>query len=340
MKHNFLAVFFLGLSISLSTSNVIAQTIPSPNAPVTESTSHSPVQLKVLKTYLGHKLKGEAIIQVHYSQDGKYLLSTATDGLAKLWTADGNLIREFAGNPTAMIFNGAFSSHSEAIITAGYNGVARVWDVQGNVLGEIKGHTSGVTDVVFFGKDESAGVVTSSDDGTIKGWLSVQKPLFVVNRPGVTRNMDFNSQVNLVATTQDIGEITLLKPTGEVVRTIKTNQGRLNDVSFSQDGQLLVSAGFDGTARVFNLEGKEVLKINVLKDGWVTGAAINQNNVIATVSDDGVLRLWNLKGDLLDSYNPGLERLGSVSFHPNGKNLAIAAYHGTIILLELESGEN
>jgi WD40 repeat protein len=334
MKLKFLPIFLLGLTISFTGSNVSAKNPPADSYLVRESKAQPQVQLEVIKSYLGHDLKGEAIIQIHYSQDGDYLLSTATDGLAKLWTADGQLVREFAGKPVAMIFNGAFSSDGKAIITAGYNGVARVWDVQGNVLGEILGHTSAVTDVTFF--NQGMGVVTSSDDGTIQGWSGIGKPLFSITRPGVSRNMDFNAQVNLIAVTQDIGEITLLNPAGEVVQIIETNQGRLNSVRFSKDGKLVVSGGFDGTARVFNIDGQEILKIDVLDDGWVTGVAINQDNLIATVSDDGILRVWNLKGQLLGQYNPNLERLGSVSFHPNGKNLAIAAYHGTIILLELK----
>ncbi|QUS61809.1 WD40 repeat domain-containing protein [Synechocystis sp. PCC 7339] len=334
MRYKFLAGFCLGLTISFCGPNVIAQTVPFTHYAVKENKPPSQIELEVIKTYLGHELKGEAIIQIHYSGDGNYLLSTATDGLAKLWTMDGQLVKKFAGSPVAMIFNGAFSPDGAAIITAGYNGVARIWDLQGNILGEIRGHTSAVTDVVFFSED--MGVATSSDDGTIKGWSNIKEPLFTVTRPGVSRNMDFNAQANLIAVTQDIGEITLLNLAGEVVKIIETNQGRLNSVRFSKDGKLLVSGGFDGTARVFNLQGQELLKIDVLDDGWVTGVAINENNLIATVSDDGVLRLWNLQGSLLDSYNPNLERLGSVSFHPNGKNLAIAAYHGTIILLELK----
>ncbi|AIE73658.1 MULTISPECIES: WD40 repeat domain-containing protein [unclassified Synechocystis] len=334
MKLKFLFVFLLGLTISFTGGDVSAKNPPTDSFLVRESKVDSRVKLQVIKSYLGHELKGEAIIQIHHSQDGNYLLSTATDGLGKLWTADGQLVQEFAGSPVAMIFNGTFSSDGKAIITAGYNGVARIWDIQGNVLGEIRGHTSAVTDVAFFNQD--MGMVTSSDDGTIQGWSNTNKPLFSVTRPGVSRNMDFNAQASLIAVTQDIGEITLLNPAGEVVKIIETNQGRLNSVRFSKDGQLLVSGGFDGTARVFNLDGKEILKIDVLDDGWVTGVAINQNNLIATVSDDGVLRVWNLQGQLLDQYDPNLERLGSVSFHPNGKNLAIAAYHGTIILLELQ----
>jgi len=76
--------------------------------------------------------------------------------------------------------------------------------------------------------------------------------------------------------------------------------------------------------------------LKVLKNGWVTGAVMNKNNLIATVSDDGILRLWDLKANLLDSYNPNLGRLATVAFSPNGKDLTIAAYNGTFVHLQLK----
>lgn len=292
--------------------------------------------LKLLKSYQAHGLTGESIIQIHYSQDGQYLLSTATDGLAKLWTEDGELIRIFQGQPWAMIFNGRLSPNSDQIVTAGYNGVARIWNIQGNVLAEIKGHTSAVTDTFFLG--EQGGIVTSSDDGSTKGWTitpPTMKERFMTIGQGVTRNMDYSPQARLIATTQDLGSITLLKPSGEIVRRIETGQGRLNDVVFSPDGQSLVSAGFDGTAKIFDLEGRQLLIVSVLASGWVTGVALNNQGLLVTVSDDGILRLWNNQGQLLDDYAPNLGRISSVSFHPSGNKLAIATYHGTILLLEI-----
>lgn len=35
------------------------------------------------------------------------------------------------------------------------------------------------------------------------------------------------------------------------------------------------------------------------KQGWLEGLAINRDGVIAAVSDDGMLRLWSLRGQLL-----------------------------------------
>lgn len=336
MKQYLWGILSLGSLVALGNFHgvVYAQDIASPGMVLEKNAQPNKAQLTVNKIYSGHLLEGESIIQIHYSNDGNYLLSTATDGLAKLWTQAGELLQTFTGEPKSMIFNGAFNFDDTKIMTAAYNGIARIWDIEGEVLSEIKGHTSGVTDARFIG--EPLVVVSSSDDGTIRGWSTAQEPLFVVTRPGVSRNLDFDVNNALIAATQDIGEITLLDLTGEVVNIIRTNQGRLNDVSFSPDGQFLISAGLDGTARVFNLSGEETLKLEVLDQGWVTGAAINQDNLLVTVSDDGILRLWNLAGDLIDSYDPGLGRLGSVAFHPNGKDLAIAAYHGTIILLTIE----
>ncbi len=335
VKKTFVVSFALSFSLGLglvSIPPVLSQLSPATSTPLL---SRRPTQakLEVVKQFLGHKLTGEAIIQIHYSRDGRYLLSTATDGLAKLWTANGEFVREFAGKPLAMLFNGQFSADTSKIVTASYDGTVRVWDIQGAVLQELRGHVSGVTDVRFL---PQGGVVSGSDDGSIKYWAFDGTNWATLTRPGVSRNMDLSPLADLIAVTQDIGTITLLNPKGETINSIQTGQGRLNSVSFSPDGKFLVTAGFDGTARVFNLQGKQVLKLKVLENGWVTGAAFSRNNLIATVSDDGILRLWDFQGQLLDSYNPNLERLGSVAFHPNGKQLAVAAYHGTLILLNLK----
>lgn len=338
MNKQLLGTLVLGLTVGLSISFTPDMKGMSPRQQIVENSqrqrSGPASRLEVIKQFQGHQLTGEAIIQIHYSRDGRYLLSTATDGLAKLWTPAGNLIREFAGMPVAMLFNGAFSPDAGEIATAGYDGVVRIWSIEGKVLHELRGHTSGVTDVVFL--PHKQGVLSSSDDGTVKLWSQEQILTSSLTRVGVSRNMDISPQRNLIAVTQDIGTVTLLNPQGEVKGTIETGQGRLNDVSFSEDGNWVITAGFDGTARVFTLDGKEVVKLNVLDQGWVTGAAISRHQMIATVSDDGILRLWNFQGTLLDSYNPDLERLGSVAFAPDGKHLAIAAYHGTIILLSVK----
>jgi WD40 repeat protein len=292
------------------------------------------LEIQSTQNFKAHQLRGESLIQIHYSPSGKYLITSASDGLAKLWTNSGKPIRTFQSKPLAMLFNARFSNDGQMIITAGYDGTARLWSTSGQEIREFRGHRSAVSDAVF--STDGKQIITSSDDGSTKIWRLAGQPISTITRPGVTRNLAASLDGKLIATTQDLGVITLIRPAGKVVAEIETGQGRLNDVAFSTDGQRLVTAGFDGTARVWTTAGKSLAVLKVLSKGWVTGADFSPNGEwVATVSDDGELRLWNLSGKLLASFRPNQGRLSSISFHPDGKQLAATAYDGTVWLFKL-----
>jgi WD40 repeat protein len=334
MKKHVLTSLALGLTFGLSVTTLPASFGAEVNSQKsTDSQKQSGTKFQEIRIYQGHGLVGESLLRIVYSRNGQLILSSGSDGMAKIFTPDGKLIREFNGKPFAMHFSGTFSFDGKRFVTSGYDGIARIWDMNGKVVSELKGHSSGVTDAIIL---NDGGTVSSSDDGTVLFFAANGKQINKVEEPGVSRRMDISPDGNVIAVSQDIGTITLLTPAGKFVRQIKTEQGRLNDLHFSPDGKYVVSAGFDGTARVFSLDGKQVDVLKVLKNGWVTGAVMNKNNLIATVSDDGILRLWDLKANLLDSYNPNLGRLATVAFSPNGKDLTIGAYNGTFVHLQLK----
>lgn len=294
----------------------------------------STIKIQPIRNFKAHNLPGESLIQIHYSPNGKYMVTGASDGLAKLWTQTGALVREFKGTPQALLFNARFSHDGQMIITAGYDGIARIWSVAGPKLNELKGHRSAVADAIFGRYSQQ--VITSSDDGDTKLWTLAGEQTATVTRSGVTRNLAVSPDGQIIAATQDLGVITLLNPSGKAIASIQTGQGRLNDVAFSADGKSLVTAGFDGTARVWTTTGQPLLTLKVLPKGWVTGADFSPDGrLIVTVSDDGALRLWNSSGQLLDLFRPNQGRLSNVSFHPEGQQLAVTAYDGTAWLLRL-----
>jgi centriolar protein POC1 len=292
-------------------------------------------KLELIQNFKAHDLKGESLIRVQYSTDGQYFVTGASDGLAKLWTASGKLVREFRGEPKAMVFKAKFSADGSRIVTAGYDGTARVWSTDGEKVREFRGHQSAITDALISPDDRR--IITSSDDGATKIWMLTGQEVATVTRPGVTRNLAISPKNDLVASTQDLGTVTLINLAGQIVGEIQTGQGRLNDVAFSRDGQKLVTAGFDGTARVWTITGKSIAVLKVLPNGWVTGADFSPDgHMIATVSDDGELRLWSALGQLLDRFTPQQGRLSSVSVRPDGKQLVATAYDGTVWLLSLK----
>lgn len=298
----------------------------------TKAETSPDLKIQPIQKFKAHNLKGESLIQIHYSPSGEHLVTGASDGLAKLWTSSGKPIREMRAEPLTMLFNARFSDDGKMIITAGYDGSARVWSIVGQKIREFRGHRSGVTDAIFSANE----IVTSSDDGDTRIRLLNGQEIATITRPGVTRNLAVSQDGKLIAATQDNGVITLITRSGKIVAQIQTGQGRLNDVAFSSDGKRLVTAGFDGTARIWTTTGKALAVLKVLPKGWVMGADFSPNGkLVTTVSDDGVLRLWDVSGKLLDSFMANQSRLSSVSFRPDGKQIAATAYDGTVWLFNL-----
>ena len=86
---------------------------------------------------------------------------------------------------------------------------------------------------------------------------------------------------------------------------IESHTRRVNAVGFSPDGQLGVSAGGDGAARVFDSATGQHLR-TVLPGGSILSAALADDGTLVTANVDGTARVWDARGGLIRSRNfPG-----------------------------------
>ncbi|MEG5163290.1 AAA-like domain-containing protein [Microcoleus sp. AT3-A2] len=123
--------------------------------------------------------------------------------------------------------------------------------------------------------------------------------------------------------------------------TFNTNQEIVKSLSFSPDSKYIATAGQDGTLRLWNLSGKEIIKPIKAHDGTINGVnSVSFNSdgkTIATSGEDGKIKIWDLFGNLKITL---LEKEGgvkSVSFSPDNKKLATAGDYGIARIWDLST---
>jgi WD40 repeat protein len=124
--------------------------------------------------------------------------------------------------------------------------------------------------------------------------------------------------------------------TGQALFTLKGHKGAVFCVAFSPDGKRLVSASWDHTLRVWEVDpGKKVLPLGGRELMTLEGHADRVNGVafspdgtrIASGSEDKTVRVWDAAtGKEVPS--PRLHRglVWSVAFSPDGQRVAAACW--------------
>jgi WD40 repeat protein len=104
------------------------------------------------------------------------------------------------------------------------------------------------------------------------------------------------------------------------------HNGTVHALTFGEGGQLLVSAGKDGTVRLWNVAtGREEARL----DGHSTpvlSVAVHQNQrALATGGSDGTLKLWDLvSGQPVHSYPKQMAAVTGLSWMPQRNSLLVA----------------
>jgi hypothetical protein len=128
--------------------------------------------------------------------------------------------------------------------------------------------------------------------------------------------------------------------TGKEVSRLEGHQsGGVRRVEFTSDGKTLVSGGFDGFIRIWDLATRKQLREIRADSGTVYGIAISSDGkTIASAGRDG-LKLWELEsGNQLPRANMAKHGCIAVGYSPDGK-LVASGDSSTVVIWEVASGK-
>ena len=292
---------------------------------------------KELGTLHGHS---NWVNSISFSPDGQMLASASSDQTIRLWSLNRNPLRTLPhSNAVTSI---SFSPNGQMLASGSCDGTIKLWSRDGKEIRTLYGHSDRVTSISF--SPDGQMLASASDDDTIKLWSLDGKELRTLKWQsdwGYSTGVDsasFSPNGQMLAAAVNEGTA-FWSLDGNQIMTLHGHGAPVADISFSRDGQMLASAGFDNKINLWKLNNIDTL--NVQKP-WkdlpghieeVTSVSFSPDGqMLASAGLDKIINIWSCDGNKIAKLTGHTDGVTSISFSPDSKMLVSASHDQTIKL--------
>lgn len=279
----------------------------------------------------------QAVMDVAFSPDGKWLASVGEDGVVQVVAAA-------TGKPIATlehftpVLAATFSPDSQLLATGDEDGAAHVWDVAtSREIVPSMPHEGNVLFVVFSPDGQKLAVAGQSNNAQVWDYRH-SEIIFSIAHDDTINAIAFSPNGHWLATAGADGKAKLWNAaTGELMVQM-VHAGPVIQIVFSPDGRQLATASSDATACVWDATtGRQVGCVN--HNDLVEDVAFSPDGqLLATASDDSSVRLWDavtFRERLRMRHSHAVNR---VAFHPTGRWLVTASQDKTARVWDTATG--
>jgi WD40 repeat protein len=275
-------------------------------------------------------LAGGAIFALAWAPGGQLLAAASEDGVVRVLAPDGS-VRRVLGAPGTPLTAVDWSPDGRRLATGGHDGIARVHALDAPAPEvRLRGHRGMIFRARF--SPDGSRVLTVASDATARIWSADGESPPVVLRGHAAFDGLFAPDGGRVFT-RGKDAVRLWRTEDPRERgVLRGHEGLVDTVEWTRDGTRVVTAGHDGTARIYSVRGGT--QGLVLRDpGRVLHSADldPDEEVLLTASEDGTARLWDAAdGTLLRELRGHEASVLSAAYSPDGALVATASLDATV----------
>ncbi len=287
-----------------------------------------------VRTLKGHKNR---VNSVHFSSDGKYIISGSWDETLKLWKIEsGEEIRTFKGydnNINAV----AYSSDGEFIINADTSDnnfrLSRISN--GKILNVFKEHKTKIVSLAF--SPDGNYIISGSEDNNLIFWdrRESKKIKKYKGHDNLINDIDFNNDGKIFATASNDKTIRIWDITRKYARkTLEEHKDIVTHIEFSPDGRTLISSSADKNLILWNVSSGDTIRSFIGHTNKINSVAFSPDgNYIVSAGSDTTIRIWETESArLLGIFTGHQSIINCVQFSPDGKYIVSASDDNTLKL--------
>jgi WD40 repeat protein len=275
-----------------------------------------------------------------FDREEAHVVANYGDGFTRVWDlATGTITAEIKTDPDTVV-PAALSADGKRLATASTDATARIWAVEdAAVVTALKGHSGTVYRAAYSPDGER--VVTASFDATARIWdvHSGRELLKLEGHGSPVLSARFDATGKHVVTTSRDVRIWDAE-TGKSIAVLKGHEGRIETAAFDPAGKRVVSAGFDSTARIWDVQSGKLLATQN-HPGWIRSAEFSPDGRwIATAIDRDAAFVWDAQSLAQVSSLVGhTSSVQDARFDRAGKRVLTGSLDGTARIWDATTGK-
>ena len=268
--------------------------------------------------------------------DGDRLITIKNEQTVEVRNKSNNSL--IATYPHQAIVNSISTSlDGKLLATATFDGKVYIWNQNGILQQTLTGHNGAVLDVKFVPgmKGGVYKLISTGVDKTVRIWQVFDR--YSNKQEGIYSIAIQSAQTNSFAIADWDGNISFWHKnndgTQKLVDTLKAHNDAISQLKYSPDGNIIASAAWDKTIKLWNAETKKLIDtLAGHKDGANSITFSPDGRTLISGSEDKTIKIWNIadRAKLVKTLAGHTDSIKAISISPNGNLIASAGYDNKI----------